>query len=60
MDMGRRGKDSRGSVSTYLVGHGHAALPCIKDGELMRLSVSIHDNLEEAFILFTAAIGRSD
>lgn len=45
---------------SYLVGHGHAALPCIKDGELMRLSVSIHDNLQEALILFTAAIGRSD
>lgn len=44
----------------YLVGHGHAALSGIEDGELMRLSVGVHDDLEEAFILFAAAIGRSN
>lgn len=44
----------------YLVAYGNAALSGIEDGELMRLSVGVHDDLEKAFILFTAAIGRSD
>lgn len=43
----------------YLVGNGDATLTGIEDGELVRLGVGIHDDLKEAFILFTAAIRRS-
>lgn len=44
----------------YLVGNGYSTLPGIKDGELVGLGVGVHDDLEEAFILFTATIRRSD
>lgn len=44
----------------YLVVHGHAALSRIEDAELVRLSIGVHDDLEEAFILFAAAIRRSN
>lgn len=44
----------------YLVGTSNATLTGIEDGELVRLSVGVHDDLEEAFVLFTAAIRRSD
>lgn len=40
----------------YLVGNGYATLSGIKDGEFVRLSVGIHDDLEEAFVLLTATI----
>ena len=39
-----------------LVSDCHTTLPGIKDGEFMGLGVCIHDDLEEAFILFTATI----
>ena len=40
----------------YLVGDSHTTLPGIKDGELVGLGIGIHDDLEEAFVLFTATI----
>lgn len=40
----------------HLVGDGHAALSGIKDGELVGLSVGVHDDLEKAFIFFTATV----
>ena len=41
---------------SYLVGDCHTALPGVKDGELVGLRIGVHDDLEEALILFTAAI----
>lgn len=43
----------------HLVADGHTALSGIKDGELVGLSVSVHDDLEEALVFFAAAVGRS-
>lgn len=40
----------------HLVGDGHAALSGIKDGELVGLSVGVHDDLEKAFVFFTATV----
>lgn len=40
----------------HLVGDGHAALPGIKDGEFVGLSVGVHDDLEKTFVFFTATI----
>ena len=45
---------------SYLVGDRHTALPGIEDGELVGLRVGVHDDLEEALILFTAAVRGSD
>lgn len=40
----------------YLVGDCYTTLPGIKDGEFVGLGVGIHDDLEEAFVLFTATV----
>lgn len=43
-------------MKLYLVGDCHTALTGIKDGELVGLGVGIHDDLKEAFVLFTATV----
>lgn len=40
----------------HLVGDRHAALAGVKDGELVGLGVGVHDYLEEALVLFAAAV----
>lgn len=40
----------------YLVGNCDTTLPGIKDGELVGLGIGVHDDLEEAFVLFTATV----
>lgn len=43
-------------MQPHLVGDGNAALPCVKDGQLVGLSVGVHDDLQEALVLLAAAV----
>lgn len=44
----------------YLVGVGHTALSGIEDSQFVGLSVGVHDDLEEALVLFAAAVRWAD
>lgn len=51
----RREGEKTGSV-LHLVGDCYTALPGVEDDQLVGLSVGVHDDLEVAFVLFTAAV----
>lgn len=40
----------------HLVSDGNTALPSIEDGQLVGLSVGVHDDLQEALVLLAAAV----
>lgn len=44
----------------HLAGQGFTGLTRIEDGELVGLRVGVHDDLEEALVLFAAAVQRAD